>query len=305
MTRSLSALKLRQLQYFLAVAETHNFTRAAERLAVTQPTLSHQIAELEAHLDVALFNRAGKGVRVTQAGALFHDYAQRALKQLEAGFVALAELEGLLRGNLRIGVIQSFSRTQLPPVLGQFLLLYPGVKITVEEMTATAIEAALAAGSLDLGIAFAPALSDDIELEPFLQEELVLVVRRTHRLAGSGPVAMRELNNEAVVMLQQSFSTRRLIDRHFELAGAYPNVLCETNSMHIMLATVAETGLATILPERALERDLANSLVAVRLIDPTPMRTSALLWPRFGFKSLAARTFSDLVRQRLSKAVAV
>src|SRR4051794_33232791 len=113
----LSALKLRQLQYFLAVADQLHFTKAAQQLAVTQPTLSHQIAELEAHLSTTLFERTGKSVRLTEAGELFQGHAKRAVQQLDAGIIALAELEGMLRGNLRIGVIQSFCRNLLPPIL--------------------------------------------------------------------------------------------------------------------------------------------------------------------------------------------
>ncbi|MCZ6770566.1 MAG: LysR family transcriptional regulator, partial [Proteobacteria bacterium] len=116
-----TGIKLRQLQYFLAVADSLHFSRAAEQLSATQPTLSHQIAQLESHLGAVLFDRVGKRVRLTEAGLVLRDFAVRALKELEAGCVALNELEGLLRGSLSIGSIQSFSRALLPPVLGAFL----------------------------------------------------------------------------------------------------------------------------------------------------------------------------------------
>ena len=91
-------ITLRQIQYFLAAAESLHFTRAADRLAVTQPTLSHQIAQLEAHLGGPLFDRIGKQVRLTESGTLLQNYASRAVRELEAGRLALSELEGMIRG---------------------------------------------------------------------------------------------------------------------------------------------------------------------------------------------------------------
>ena len=299
MDRPLSALKLRQLQYFIAVADTLHFTKAADSLAVTQPTLSHQIAELETTLGAVLFDRAGKSVRLTQAGELFRAFAIRSIKQLEAGCVALSELEGLLRGNLRIGVIQSFSHTLLPPILGAFVTSHPGIKVDIEEMTAGGIERALAAGIIDLGIAFASAAHEATELEPVLQEELLLVVRHTHPLAKRTRVKMADLDGVRMVLLDTSYSTRQLIDRYLATANAQPDVVCATNSMGIMLGTVMESELATIIPERALDLERLPELRAVRLREPTPVRTSALLWPRDGVRTVAARRFAELVRQRL------
>jgi len=299
MMQHLSALKLRQLQYFLAAADHLHFTKAAQQLAVTQPTLSHQIAELETHLGTTLFERTGKSVRLTEAGELFQGHAKRAVQQLDAGIIALAELEGMLRGNLRIGVIQSFCRNLLPPILGAFLSSYPGIKIRIEEMTAGAIENALAAGLLDLGIAFAPASKEETELEPVLQEELVLVVKDTHRWASRKTLKVADLDGQRMILLDTSFSTRKLIDGYLHRGGAKPDVVCETNSIGVMLGAVVESEVLTIIPERAIDLGKLGGLQAVRLRDPKPVRTSALLWPRFGFRTIAARTFGKMVRTRL------
>src|SRR4051812_9394432 len=167
-------IKLRQLQYFLAAADTLHFSKAAEQVFVTQPTLSHQIAELETHVGTPLFDRSGKAVRLTEAGRLFALHAARALRELESGWTELRELEGLQRGELNIGTSQSFLRKLFPPVLGEFMNRYPNVRLEIQEMTATEIERRLAAGSLDLGIAFAPSVLEDTELEPILEERLLL-----------------------------------------------------------------------------------------------------------------------------------
>ncbi len=293
------AIKFRQLQYFLAAAETLRFTTAAEQLFVTQPTLSHQIAQLESTVGTPLFDRIGKNMRLTEAGRLFKVYAARALNELEAGQTALAELDGLVRGTLTIGVIQSFSRRLLPPVLGEFLGRYPNIRLRVEEMTASVIEHRLAEGALDLGIAFAPAVTEDTELEPILEERLLLVVGRDHPLARRRMVRLAELDRRPMALLGTEFSTRRLVDRYFAEAGVQPEVICETNSIEVMLGAVMQSRLATIIPEKALSGDKGANFRVLPLGSPTPVRTSALLWPRHRFRTLAARTFAGMVRERL------
>src|SRR3954469_20266136 len=196
MDRFPSYVTLRQVQYFLAAADCLHFTRAAESLSVTQPTLSHQIAQLEAQLGSALFDRIGKQVRLTEAGAMLKDYAGRAVRELEAGRLALSELEGMIRGELRIGVIQSFSRTLLPSILGGFITKYPGIRLKILELTGLEIEQQLAAGDLDLGIAFAPTALGNTDVEPVLEEQMVLVVGPDNEFAGRKSVKLRELDGK-------------------------------------------------------------------------------------------------------------
>ena len=299
MRRSLANVKLRQVRYFLAVAEALNFTRAAERLGATQPTLSHQIGELEAMLGTPLFERGGRSLRLTAAGTLFQTFATRAVRQFESGLLALSELEGLMRGALRLGVIQSLTHTLLPPVFLAFAARHPAIEVCVTEKSAREIEADLAAGRFDLGIAFAPALDEEIEVEPVLQEELLLLVGADHALAAHPVVEMSRLGGVKMILLDRSYSTRRLVDRYLEQAGARPDVVCTTNSMAFMLATAGHDDVATIIPERAFDARMYPLLRSVRLRQPTPVRTSALLWPRYGLRTAAANAFADLVRSHL------
>ena len=295
-------VKIRQLQYFLAAARTLHFSRAAEELFVTQPTLSHQIAELEAQLGTPLFDRTAKSVRLTQAGEVLLAYAKRGLGEMEAGIGALEELEGLQRGLLRIGVTQSFLRKLMPPILGQFMQRYPSVRLSVDEMTAGEIEKRLADGELDLGIAFAPALLEDTEIETILQERLLLVTGRTHRFAARRRVRMRELAGEPLALFGKEYSTRHLLERYFKEAGIEPDVVCSANAIDVMLGIAKESAVATIIPESAIEK--TPDIRVIELIDPVPVRISAVLWARHRFRSAAARTFAQLVRDRfLSKLV--
>lgn len=288
-------IKLRQLEYFLAVAQTLHFSKAAEQVFVTQPTLSHQIAELETHVGMPLFDRAGKAVRLTEAGRLFAIHASRALKELESGWTELRELEGLQRGDLNIGASQSFVRKLFPPLLGEFMNQYPAIRLNIQEMTATEIERRLAAGPLDLGIAFAPSVLEDTELEPILEERLLLVVGPTHPFAELDRIELKQLDNQPMVFYTKEFTTRQLVSRYFETAGAHLNLVCETNSIEVMLGVVRQTQVATILPEGTIAR--GSDVRVLPIVEPELVRVSALLWSRHSFRSFAARTFAAMVRQ--------
>lgn len=297
MSRLFSYVTLRQIQYFLVAAETLHFTKAAQRLSVTQPTLSHQIAQLEAQLGGPLFDRIGRRVRLTESGALLKIYADRAVRELEAGRNALSELEGMVRGDLRIGIIQSFSRTLLPSILGEFITKYPGIRLNIRELTGFEIEQGLAAGALDLGIAFSPTVLDSAEVEPILEERLLLVVGPKNEFAKRKWVRLSELNGKSLVLLGMEFLTRRLINGYLEKVDARPNVVCETNSMEVMLGAITESGICTIVPEHGL-RVGDERYRAIPLREPTPVRTSALLWPKHSFRSASARTFGQMMRDR-------
>ena len=152
-------MDLRQLRYFLAVAGTQHMTRASEQLHVTQSTLSHQIRQMEQALGTPLFDRIGRGIRLTEAGEMFRGFAQRALTELESGVNALAELDSVLRGQLRVGVIHTINSSLVPPVISRFVAEHSGVMVTVDEMSGIDIEEGIVSGLLDLGIGFAPATS--------------------------------------------------------------------------------------------------------------------------------------------------
>lgn len=292
-------IKLRQLEYFLAVAETLHFSKAAEKLFVTQSTLSHQLAELENHIGKALFDRSGKTIRLTQVGAVFHAYAKRSLDELAAGYTALDELEALKRGRLHVGVSQSFIRKLLPPVVTEFMERYPAVHLTVEEMMAPMIEEQLARGELDLGIAFVPTRLEDTSVEALLEERLMLVTGANHPLARRKQIRLADLGKEPLVMMTRDYYTRGLIEQYFHQLGMTPNVVCETNAINLMMDLARESHVATILPDSTI--DLSSRVAVIPICEPVPIRVTALLWSKRHYQSIAATTFAQLLRDRMQK----
>lgn len=302
--RTRPAIKYRQLQYFLAVADTLHFSKAAESLFVTQPTLSHQLSELEAQIGAPMFDRTGGTVRLTQAGTIFREYAKRSIDAVEEGCTALAELGGLQRGDLRLGVTQSFIRRLMPPIIGEFRHRYPEIQLHVLDLSASQIERQLAEGTIHLGIAFAPATMEETEVETILQERLVLLVRRDHPLAAASEVTWRQLAACPLVLLNRSYTTRQMIDDYFSEGGVQQTVACETNNIDLMVGLAATTDLAAILPESAVQK--TSEMTLLTIVDPLPMRTSAIMWPRHRYRTLAALAFAEIVKERFpSRATAL
>src|SRR5215813_10469786 len=144
----LTRIELRHMRYFLAVAEEQHFTRAAGKLHVSQPTLSHQIRELEGQLNVSLFDRVGKRVKLTAAGELLLPHARRVLRELEDAGNALGELHGLKRGELKVGTVQTVNACVIPEIVSRFSAAHPGVRVNCSELSVEEIETDIASGRL-------------------------------------------------------------------------------------------------------------------------------------------------------------
>jgi LysR family cyn operon transcriptional activator len=287
-------MELRHLRYFLAVAETRSFTRAAERLHVTQPTLSHQIKQLESMVGTVLFDRGTKEVELTAAGRLFKPYCERILKEIESSALAISELEGLMRGTLRMAVFHSFSHSVLPQILSEFALRYPGVRVVTRLVPRVDMERELVDGDLDMAVAYAAGDNDQIVAEPLFEEELVLVAGTKCVQAARKSMPMRELAKLPLVLLTPEFGARQFIDRFFAETGAHPHVVLEMNAIDPILATTRNSGLATVLAAGAVFD--ASGLRIVRLTDPVPKRKVGILWRRNGHRSAAALRMAEMIR---------
>lgn len=286
-------MELRHLRYFLTIAETRSFTRAAALLHLTQPTLSHQIKQLERELGTVLFDRVGRSVRLTEPGVLFRQHAERALRDLQGAAAALAELEGLAQGTLKIGVFQSFNSSLLPPILGQFAERYPAVHVAVRQLPTREMEERLVRGELDLGIAYVQPGSERITAEQLFDERMMLVVSESHPYAGRAEIELKQLADQPLALLSAEFPSRQLLLDWFRESGYQPRVTVEINSTDAILATVRCSRLATIQTER-----MAGAVQGLRCIPlkPALRRTVAILWRREGYRPAAARAIADMIR---------
>lgn len=288
-------MELRHLRYCLALAEVQNFTRAAQRVHVTQSTLSHQIRQLEVELGVDLFHRHGKAVTITESGRAFVDQIQPIVEAVDAAVAGLKSVPDELTGELRIAATHSFNVQLIPQCLAEFMARFPRVKVVVEELSGEGIAAGLENGTLDVGVAYRPAVPRGLWFEPLFNEELKLIVAPNHALAGRKRVRMVELNGLPMALLTPNFSTRQLLDECFMAAGAKPQVVAEMNAISPMVELVRRTGLASIVSDNALAGELG--LVAVALENPTPVRTPGLLWNKATMNRDATRQMAAIIRR--------
>ncbi|MGZ3640079.1 MAG: LysR family transcriptional regulator, partial [Ktedonobacterales bacterium] len=216
-------MELRQLEYFVAVAEEASFTKAAARVHVAQPGVSAQIRQLERELGQDLFDRTGRTVRLTAVGAAVLPYARAALEAVAAARLAVEELTGLLRGRVAVGMLTACSIVSLFDLLESFSQRYPAVEITLSEANSDHLIAALQDGHLDLalvGLAGTP--PPGIQTEVLADEALVAAVSPSDPLAASATITLAALQECPLISLPQGTGLRAALDAACTAAGLHP-----------------------------------------------------------------------------------
>ncbi|MFI7353847.1 transcriptional regulator CynR [Streptomyces avidinii] len=293
------ALELRHLRYLIAVAEHGSFTRAAEELRISQPTLSQQVKQLERTVGVQLLDRTGRAVRLTDAGATYVHYARGALRDLAAAERAVMDLADLSRGHLRLALTPTFTAYLVGPLVAGLQSAHPGITLEVREMAQDRIEAGLLADDHDLGLAFEGPHLPGIAATPLFTETLGLVAAADVE-PGPGPLPVRDLATRRLALLSGDFATREHVDGYLAAHGVRPHIAVEANSVHALTEIVRRSTLATVLPD-AVTHDHPY-LRPVPLDPALPSRTVTLLRREGAYESAAVRAFTELtarlVRER-------
>ncbi|MDT7729368.1 MAG: hypothetical protein QOI21_5944 [Actinomycetota bacterium] len=292
-------MELRQLEYFVAVVEEANFTRAAERVHVAQPGVSAQIRRLERELGQPLLDRSGRRVRLTEAGAAVLPYAHAALAAIEGARLAVDELAGLRRGRVAVGMVTSGFAVAISDLLADFHRDYPGVEITLTEANSDNLLIGLQNGELNLalvGLTTPPPAG--IETQVLVDERLVAAVGHGDPLRGSKGVTLEELRERDLICPPKGTGPRAGIDGGFATAGFEPRVAFEAGDPNV-LAQLAVRGLGVaILPESLVSAN--PELHAVTITKPRLRVRVELAWPAEGPVTPAARMLIGYARTRLA-----
>lgn len=287
----------RSLRYLLAVAEYGSFTRAAEALHVSQPTLSQQIKHLEESLGAQLLDRSGRTVRLTDTGEVYLRHARRALGELDAGTRAINDVQDLSRGSLRLGwtPITDYLACSL---LVKFNSLYPGITLSTFEMPQDDIEAAVAEDRIDVGIVFSgPLLAEappgEIETKMLFKETLCLAIGNAHPRAGQRErMSAQEFGQEPLVLLNADFALRHHIDRYCHEHGIAPRIAMETDSLSVIIEMIQVGPLATVLPNTIIRTQCG--LYSILLSPEMPHKTITVICRKGSYKSPACLAFIAL-----------
>jgi LysR family cyn operon transcriptional activator len=295
MTKS---IEIRHLRYFLAVSQTENFTRAAERLQISQPSVSEQITQLEQALRTPLFRRVGKRVFLTEAGLAFQKSVEVILRKLDDACASVGDISQLVRGHVDMGVIPALHLAWIPGVLGSMARKYPGVTVSVQELASSDVETEIEAGRMDLGFGLITQNSPNIRYERLVAMPFSLVVNgQSGQFAKCKTVSLKEIDGERLVMLPNSFDMRRAADAVLLLARVHPRILFEIDSIDSVLSTVAETGIPTLLPEIVLRGRSTTGVRAIPLAGRTRKLDFGILWPATDTPNAAALEIAAALRE--------
>ncbi|ALM51869.1 LysR family transcriptional regulator [Halomonas huangheensis] len=283
------AFDLRALKVFVAVVEHGSFSAAARAQHTAQSAVSQTIAGLERRLDTLLFHRQDRRISLTPEGEVLLDHARRLLAQADATQLAMSELKGLVKGEVRIGIPSMLGSYYLPPLLMGFKSSHPGIRLTVIEAGARRLQGLIAQRQLDLGIIVDDRVSPEMECHPLLTEEMVVCMPREHRFAEFDSIRPEDFFAEPLVLFQDGYFHREFIDHMAERLNMQPDVAFQSNLIPLTKAIVRQGfGITTFLRRVIDEPDLR----AVSFSPPTWL-TLSLAWQRGGYLSRAERAFID------------
>ncbi|PYK39680.1 MAG: hypothetical protein DME49_03115 [Verrucomicrobia bacterium] len=258
-------LEIRHLRYFLAVAEAGSFSRAADRLGISQPAISQQMRDLETGLRVSLFQRRGKRILLTSAGLIFQEHARAILRQLENFLEELNREPGQLRGTLHLGVVPVLNVALVPHLLGLFAADHPGISLTVEEISSTDIETALEEGRMDIGLGFVTRHSPNLRYERLCTDEFALIVSEAHPWSNRRLIRLSELHQQRLLQLPDSFVMRRMTDEICRNHQVRPRTVAEIDAIETLLRSLAPLKAAALMPRIALRGKEGSKLKAIRI----------------------------------------
>lgn len=294
-------LELRYFEYFVAVAEERNFTRAAARLHVVQSGVSAVIKSLERELDVRLLDRTSKRVELTDAGEALLPRARAALDAVRDARDAVDEVRGGLRGTVRIGTLTSVDFIDVPALLGAFHRLHPHVvlQLQVSPRGSAGLLDSIADGSVDLAIVSVPGRPPaGIRIRPAGTRRLELVVPEGHRLADAAEVRIADLADESFVDFPLGYGNRIVTDKAFVDAGVQRRVTIEVTNIASGASYVREGLGVAILPPCVVPNDprglVVKHVAGADLDWPLGVAVSALRRP-----SAAARALVALIDEKV------
>ncbi|MFZ8941001.1 MAG: LysR family transcriptional regulator [Gemmobacter sp.] len=290
-------MNLRQLSAFVAIHEEGSFSRAAERLAATQSGLSMQIRNMEERLGLRLFERTARGVTPTEAGRHLYGVAVDILHRLDAAEIDLRNLSKIVSGPLAVGLMPTFTRGVLAPVLSDLIADHPDVTLRVIEGYSALLVEMVAAGELDFAVVPHPVTREGLRVEAFGRDREILVMRAGGARAHLAPAALAEIASMKLVLPLRGNARRDRLEAAFAESGLVPEATLDMDAMIATLDFVARSDYATILPATICTADLGGAERWLHpIVDPALSVNYALISPATRAMSPAARAFLDRLR---------
>lgn len=290
-------MTLHQLKVFATVAAEGSFSQAARKLFISQPSVSYQVRELERELKAELFEQTGRRIHLTQPGETLFGYAQQILTLMEEAARAMHELGGLERGGIRVGASSTAGIYILPAILGAFKHRHPNVDIAMDIAAWPVVRNRLLQRQIDLAVVGEPSREPELEIEPFLENELVVIAPPEHHLVGTSQIPLTTLAQEPFLIREPTSGTRLTLERLMQDRGISLRIAMELGSNGaIKQAVEAGLGLA-VLSQQAIQLEMQAGKLRVLDVEGFPIHRQ---WNIVRLKSrrpsMAAAAFQQFLK---------
>jgi len=286
-------MELRQLEYFMAICEELHFTRAAENLGITQPTLSHQMKALEDALGIPLFDRLGKKIAITEAGKILQEQCRKIFSNLKSAYEQIEELQKVKRGKLVVGALPGDLSQLASKLLLEFHHKYPQVQIKIFGLD-DVVERVLQ-NEIDLALTLMAPEDERLTKIPLYNEEFYLTVSYDHPLADRDKVEFEEIKDIPLVLCPINHKCRQLIDAACSSAGFVVQPIIESTDVDSILSLVKAGVGATILSRTLLSLENDGSLKVIKIENPAICKEITIVHHKEKYIGFAARGFIDLL----------
>ncbi|MED0870034.1 LysR family transcriptional regulator [Bacillus spizizenii] len=290
-------MELKQLEYFYAVCQELHFTRAAEKVGISQPSLSQQIRLLEHEIGTPLFDRIGKKTALTESGKLLLKYTRKIFYEVEQAKTSIDELNGLQRGTILVGTLLTVEDYLITPTLLNFHQKYPGVKISVFGLRTGDIHKQLIENKLDLGIVFLPMKGDELESISLSTEEMAFAVPKGHPLENQEMLDVEVLKTTPSILLPQQYFIRKLIDEACKDLGFFPKPIFEITTMQSLINMVIKGIGVTILPKPYLEYLNHPNIRIIPILKSNLSREIGVVYRKDKYLSAATHAFISALKE--------
>ncbi|UFS99825.1 LysR family transcriptional regulator [Nocardia huaxiensis] len=281
------------LHWFITLAELERVGAAAERLHLTQPTLSRMLARLERRLGVRLFDRHGKRLTLNEFGRIYYEHVRRAQSELDTAARELADLANPALGVVRLAFQHSLGARVVPELIAGFRRGSGRVTFTLDQDAADTVTAAVLAGAADLGLVSPKPTAAGLGWRPLLRQRLALAVPADHKLAARRQVRLAEVADADFIAMHPGFGMRHVLDDLCAAADFRPRITFECSNLGTIAGLVAVGLGVSVLPAEDPVGGPQPGPALVPLADPHATREVGLIWPTTAPQSEAVRRFRD------------
>lgn len=281
-------LEIRLLEYFLAVCEELHFTRAAEKLGISQPTLSQQIRILESRVGTKLFHQVGRKTQLTDAGKALQKRAKNIFFEVHQALKEIHDTSKLQRGNITIG---SIGNNIIYSAITSFHNEYPNINISVLDTTTKETVQHILDSNFDLGIVFLPVHHHQLKIHHLYTSEFIAVCSKENKAADLSSISLTEISRERVFLLHKNFITRKIIDDYCEKEGIPLIANVELSDMNSLLEFTKSNNGITILPRAHLEQTIISDLCLIPISDPLSKKDIGIIYRKDSYLPAAVRAF--------------